>query len=76
MANNFETRMLVNETKGLFEGLENYIGRTRVNLAFDNLDKVPEKITEMRMIIDRIEAKVMECELSTAEEEDELVFLG
>lgn len=74
MTNNFETRMLVNETKGLLKGLEDYIRDVRFNLAFDNLDELAENTTEMRMIIDKIESKVMECEVNiVVEEEDELV---
>lgn len=74
MTSNFETRMLVNETKGLLKGLEDYIRDVRFNLAFDNLDELAENTTEMRMIIDKIESKVMECEVNiVVEEEDELV---
>lgn len=74
MTNNFETRMLVSESKGLLDGLEDYVRDVRRNLSFDNVDELTEKTAEMRMIIDRIERKVIEYEASTvAVLEDELI---
>lgn len=69
--NNFETKIVVSETKGLLRTLENDIKGVRYDLAFDNLNELPEKLQDLRKLIDVIEEKVTKnCDTET--ETDEL----
>lgn len=58
MCNNFETKMLVYEIKGLLTGLESYISDAKFNLAFDNIYKLNDNISFMRQTLDRMEKKL------------------
>ena len=60
MCNNFETKMLVYEIKGLLTGLESYISDAKFNLAFDNIYKLNDNISFMRQTLDRMEKKLNE----------------
>lgn len=69
--NNFETKIVVSETKGLLRTLENDIKGVRYDLAFDNLNELPEKLQDLRKLIDVIEEKITKnCDTET--ETDEL----
>lgn len=57
---NFETQMIVDETKGLLKGLENLVRTTEFRLAFDTLKDLNKELNDMRLVIDRIETKVTE----------------
>ena len=67
----FKTKVLVSETKGLLGTLENDIKDIRYQLSFDNLNKLPESLQDLRKLIDVIEEKVTKnCDTET--ETDEL----
>lgn len=65
----FKTKVLVSETKGLLGTLENDVSRVKFDLAFDNIDKLPERLNEIKEIIDVIEKKVMDNYVKTNEDE-------
>lgn len=54
---NFENKMLVNELKGLLDGLRRCVSDAKFNLAVDNIHELNQQTAEMRKIIDRIEEK-------------------
>ena len=54
---NFENKMLVNELKGLLDGLKQCVIDTKFDLAVDNIHELNQRTAEMRKIIDRIEEK-------------------
>lgn len=54
---NFENKMLVNELKGLLDGLKRCIIDAKFDLAVDNIHELNQRTAEMRKIIDRIEEK-------------------
>ena len=66
---NFETQMVVNETKGLLKGLERQISTTEFQLATDNLELLNDKLNDMRQVLDRIEKKVNDYRAANEKEE-------
>ena len=66
---NFETQMVVNETKGLLKGLERQISTTEFHLATDNLELLNDKLNDMRQVLDRIEKKVNDYRAANEKEE-------
>lgn len=71
MMNDFKTKILVSETKGLLKTLERDVHRANFDLAFDDIDKLPERLNEFRKLIDVIEKKIMD-NCTEIENEDEL----
>ena len=67
----FETKIVISETKGLLRTLENDIKDISYQLSFDNLNQLPESLQDLRKLIDVIEEKVTKnCDTET--ETDEL----
>ncbi len=66
----FGANMRVAEIKGILSALEDKIYKVKRNLAFDNIDNLTIDIPEMRMMLDRIEAKVDEVENDKEENDD------
>ena len=67
----FETKIVISETKGLLRTLENDIKGIRYQLSFDNLNELPGSLQDLRKLIDVIEEKVTKnCDTET--ETDEL----
>lgn len=66
---NFETQMVVHETKGLLKGLERQISTTEFQLATDNLELLNDKLNDMRQVLDRIEKKVNDYRATNEKEE-------
>lgn len=60
--NNLETQMLVNEVKGLLDGLTRCAKDAKYQLASDNIHKLNQETAQMRMIINRIDDKIKECQ--------------
>lgn len=58
----FDANMKVAEIKGILSALEDKIYKVKRNLAFDNIYRLTVDIPEMRMMLDRIEAKVDDVE--------------
>ena len=65
----FKTKVLVSETKGLLGTLENDVSRVKFDLAFDNIYELPDRLNEIKAIIDVIEKKVMDNYVKTNEDE-------
>lgn len=57
---NDETEFLVDEIKGLLQGLERDAKDIRYDLAFDNVYKICDKLDFMRKKIDYIKSKINE----------------
>lgn len=55
--NNFVKEVAVAETKGLLGKVESMIRDANYNLAFDNLDKLPQTINCVRRLLDIIDNK-------------------
>lgn len=54
---NFVKEVAVAETKGLLGKVESMICYANCNLAFDNLDKLPQTINSVRRLLDIIDNK-------------------
>ena len=67
----FESKIVVSEIKGLLRTLESDIKDARYQLAFDNLNKLPEQLKQIRKLIDVIEGKVI-LNCGTQTDTDEL----
>ena len=73
MKNCFEVQIQIDETKGLLRGLERSISRTRYNLAYDNIEDLPNKIEEIRKVLTKLESKIVNLRNRYGEkDEDEL----
>ena len=59
MKNCFEVQFHVDETKGLLRGLERSISHVRYNLAYDNIEDLPNKIEEIRKVLTKLESKII-----------------
>lgn len=57
---NDETKFLVDEIKGLLQGLERDAKDIRYDLAFDNVYKICDKLDFMKKKIDYIKSKINE----------------
>lgn len=55
---NFVKEVAVAETKGLLGKVESMIRDANYNLAFDNLDTLPQTINSVRRLLDIIDNKV------------------
>ena len=73
MKNCFEVQIQVDETKGLLRGLERSISHVRYNLAYDNIEDLPNKIEEIRKVLTKLESKIINLRNHYGEkDEDEL----
>lgn len=67
-----EKDMLVWEIKGILTGLKREVEDASYQLASDNITDMTRKISSMRMIIDRIEAKISD-QCKNEENKDEYI---
>ena len=58
MKNCFEVQIQIDETKGLLRGLERSISKTRYNLAYDNIEDLPNRIEEIRKVLTTLDFKI------------------
>lgn len=66
----FDTNIRVAEIKGILSALEDKAYKDGRNLAFDNIKDLTAEISEMRKMLDRIEAKVDEVKNDKKENDD------
>ena len=66
----FDANIRVAEIKGILSALEDKAYKAGRNLAFDNIKDLTAEISEMRKMLDRIEAKVDEVKNDKKENDD------